>query len=47
MKDIGLIACLGVLLYSVVHVAPEPLPLPPQKKVEQETAAPVAATFQR
>ena len=47
MKDIGLIACIGVLLYSLVHVAPEPLPLPTPKKVEQETAAPVAATFQR
>jgi hypothetical protein len=44
MKDIGLIACIGVLLYSFT---PKPLPLPAKKKVEQETAAPVAATFQR
>ena len=47
MKDIGIIVCIGVLLYSMAHVAPEPLPLPKPKKVKQETAAPVAATFQR
>ena len=47
MKDIGILACIGVLLYSMAHVAPEPLPPAKQKKVEQEAAAPVAATFQR
>ena len=47
MKDIGILACIGVLLYSMAPVAPAPLPLPKPKKVEQETAAPVAATFQR
>ena len=47
MKDIGIIACIGVLLYSMAPVATEPLPLPTPKKVKQETAAPVAATFQR
>jgi len=45
MKDIGILACIGVLLYSMAHVAPEPLPLPTPKKVEQEPVAPVAATF--
>jgi hypothetical protein len=44
MKDIGILACVGVLLYTFT---PKPLPLATPKKVEQETAAPVAATFQR
>ena len=47
MKDIGIIVCIGVLLYSIAPVAPAPLPLPTPKKVKQETAAPIAATFQR
>ena len=44
MKDIGILASIGVLLYTFTI---QPLPPPKPKKVEQETAAPVAATFQR
>ena len=47
MKDIGIIVCIGVLIYSMAPVAPKPLPLATPKKVKQEAAAPVAATFQR